>query len=466
MSFDRKQIQAGLLFLAVAAAAGLCLCPARAAAQADLSLLRQSIIEYNLKSYNQSLLDGYYAGEAGILLIKPEAARSLGLKALINEDYREAQTLDAKADRLFSQAVSALKSQQREAAPGEHAKQAGEWGLASREARAAARKRFDAYRARISIETDERLDKKAASAVLNRLLEESLKQASFNLREALGRFRNRCQDLPDDTPPLTPDNVRFVNFVFSEFQEKASAEDKAHLDLGKQPERPGNPDGPSWKTAAKELGPPFLDLIERCLKNRQGSGYPVDPLLFIALMRRESSFDPRAVSYLGAAGLTQIMPKTGKGLGMEQIFMPDYFEEAMSLFKQERQLRRKAISLISEADPANIVERAGHARKLMQDSLNCSGKRSELFGRYRKELLNDNPDDRLDPCKAIAYGYTYFSDLMMMQKGDMTLALAAYNAGPHRVEQYNGMPPYSETVTFRNTVLKYYREYLDRLNRP
>jgi soluble lytic murein transglycosylase-like protein len=52
---------------------------------------------------------------------------------------------------------------------------------------------------------------------------------------------------------------------------------------------------------------------------------------------------------------------------------------------------------------------------------------------------------------------------MKIQKGDITLALASYNAGPHRVTEYNGVPPYTETVTFRNTVLKYYREYMDRV---
>ncbi len=435
------------------------------AASANLSLLRQSIIDYNIKSFKMSLSDGSYKGAAGILLMGPKVARSFGLKALINQDYMEAKELNTRAKLLFARAVSAITTREKEEFTGEHSKRAGRLALESKEALGLARKYFEAYRSRLTPAVDDRLNRATCSELLDELLEGSIKKASHNLRDALGIFYNRCQGLPGNSPALSPKNVKFVNYVFNEFTQKASHTDKKRFDFGKQQMRRGTNPGSLWKNAVRMEGPLFISLIEKCLDKQKGDEYPVDPLLFISLIKRESNFNSRAVSYVGAAGLTQIMPKTGIGLGMKNIFMPSYFEEAISLMERQRKLRKGAKVLLSEVTATNKTKLAKKARELMQKSLNCGRERSMLFRRYKRELLKKDWDDRLKPSKSIEYGYKYFSGLMKAQNGDISLALASYNAGPHRVKQYKGIPPYRETVSFRNMVLKYYREYLKELNK-
>lgn len=56
--------------------------------------------------------------------------------------------------------------------------------------------------------------------------------------------------------------------------------------------------------------------------------------------------------------------------------------------------------------------------------------------------------DPFDPVTNIQAGVQYLVNLLGEFSGDLTLALAAYNAGPTAVRKYRGIPPFAETQAF------------------
>src|SRR4051794_15517161 len=59
----------------------------------------------------------------------------------------------------------------------------------------------------------------------------------------------------------------------------------------------------------------------------------------------------------------------------------------------------------------------------------------------------------LDPTQAIEGGTKYLKSMLDRFGGDVSLALAAYNAGPNAVARYGGVPPYAETQKYVQSVL-------------
>jgi soluble lytic murein transglycosylase-like protein len=138
---------------------------------------------------------------------------------------------------------------------------------------------------------------------------------------------------------------------------------------------------------------PYASLI-----NRYARAEGVSARLVAAIIQAESSFQPRAVSPAGAAGLMQVIPGTWR--------------------------------LVNDRIKA------------------CSGRHAGGCG----------PECYFDPELNIRIGTAYVAELSR-RFGDPVLALAAYNAGPAAVERYGGIPPFAETEEYVRRVAQYWWGY-------
>jgi soluble lytic murein transglycosylase len=119
-----------------------------------------------------------------------------------------------------------------------------------------------------------------------------------------------------------------------------------------------------------------------------------------------------------------------------------YIDAAARRYDIDCALVKAVIKAESDFDPG-AVSRAG-AQGLMQ-----------LMPATAREV---QCQDVFDPQDNIHGGVRYLRKCLDLF-GDVGLALAAYNAGPEAVVKYRGVPPYSETRTYVDRVLRYYSQF-------
>lgn len=137
-------------------------------------------------------------------------------------------------------------------------------------------------------------------------------------------------------------------------------------------------------------------------------------------VQHNAAINPQRQEALTQEGLNQVV----SGAGARNQIDPDFIR---SVIKAESGFHQNAVS------------RKG-ALGLMQ-----------LMPGTASEMGITNP---LDPKANVEGGTKYLRDLLVKYNFDVNKALAAYNAGPKRVDQYHGIPPYYETQAYVSRIIR------------
>ena len=152
------------------------------------------------------------------------------------------------------------------------------------------------------------------------------------------------------------------------------------------------------------------------------------------------------------------------------------FKLFMRDIKKDRQLRTTfrlstCIGNLAEYEPIitscalqygvdkSLVKAVIHAESGYDPNAVSSKGASGLMQLMPKTAESLKVSNSFDPKENIRGGVRYLRFLLDTFKGDIPLALAAYNSGLSRVAQYGGIPPFLETRNYVDRVLQYRKQY-------
>lgn len=124
--------------------------------------------------------------------------------------------------------------------------------------------------------------------------------------------------------------------------------------------------------------------------------------------------------------------------------------------------KRKVVSLVQRLAPRYDIEPALALAVIAVESNFNTRARSPKNAQGLMQLIpataeRFNVRDAYDPAENIKGGLAYLRWLLSYYRGQVSLAVAAYNAGEGAVDRHRGVPPYAETRDYVRKVRSLYR---------
>ncbi len=153
----------------------------------------------------------------------------------------------------------------------------------------------------------------------------------------------------------------------------------------------------------------------------------------------------------------------------ESSIMPEGLTDAQARVLQKIKAYSSGSVLENVGKYSDIIKEAAGTYDLQPNLIKAviaaesAGKSDSLSSKNAKGLmqLTDSTakdmgvSNSFDPRENIMGGARYLKSLIEKYSGNLTLALASYNAGPGAVDQYDGVPPYPETQNYVKRVMNY-----------